>query len=471
MNDLSYTDWMKFQKSFFFQEPMNSLLKANVQFFTKALWPVGSPSQSLLVGFDVPHDTVGSPRIADYAVPETVESLVSALESRIKEKQKYDFIFINLTELLASGIQYRGFRSEQSRFFQLIRKLLVENRYGALLVNYSITGERHIPLPWLLSYALRPYLRLRDEKIGVPRSGRGLTYCVYFQSADEEPGLVHSSLEKTVLAPENTDIPEWVIVRPPARTRHEIFHPAKFPEDLIQKFLDCFTKPGDKVFDPMGGVGSTVVAAAQSKRHGFGVELNPKYVEIAKERIERVNPEVTLLRHEFTPLTGVVQGDAKRLGEIKALRDYLVAFPEPLFDYCITSPPYWSVLSNKGSEYQRSRRQQKLPQMYSKGVEDVSNISDYTEFLRTLTSVYQDTAEYLKSGGHLTVIVKNVKRNHTVYPIAWDLVARLCAPGMPYEFEGNTFWLQDDISMRPFAVGTHWVSNTVHQYCLHFKRR
>ena len=71
----------------------------------------------------------------------------------------------------------------------------------------------------------------------------------------------------------------------------------------------------------------------------------------------------------------------------------------------------------------------------------------------------------------MTVIVKNVKRNHVVYPLAWDLVAKLCTREGKFEYLGNTLWCQDDIGLKPFGVGIVWVSNIVHQYCLHFRRR
>jgi hypothetical protein len=135
------------------------------------------------------------------------------------------------------------------------------------------------------------------------------------------------------------------------------------------------------------------------------------------------------------------------------------------------SPPYWSILHNKGSEYQRSRRDRKLQQTYSEDKADLSNIENYLDFLSALVKVYSDISRYLTTGSYLTIIVKNLKRNHTVYPLAWDLVRKLCHEKGNYEFGGNTFWLQDDIPIKPFAVGIHWVSNTVHQYCLHIRRK
>jgi len=63
-------------------------------------------------------------------------------------------------------------------------------------------------------------------------------------------------------------------------------HPCQFPIGLVQRFMLALTNPGDSVFDPFLGVGSTAAAAAHFKRHFFGSELDPAYFEITRERVE-----------------------------------------------------------------------------------------------------------------------------------------------------------------------------------------
>ena len=101
----------------------------------------------------------------------------------------------------------------------------------------------------------------------------------------------------------------------------------------------------------------------------------------------------------------------------------------------------------------------------------MGNIGDYNRFIDTLADIYNGVGEKLKRGGYLTVVVKNIKRNHTIYPLGWDLARRIAAEGSKFEFAGNTLWCQDDVGLKPFAVGIYWVSNTLHHYCLHFRRR
>src|SRR5215207_8817866 len=78
----------------------------------------------------------------------------------------------------------------------------------------------------------------------------------------------------------------WFIHNPPPRKKGVLVHPAKFPETMAQEFIEFFTKHGETVLDPMAGTGSTLVAALRAGRNSYGIELNPKYAEIANQIIE-----------------------------------------------------------------------------------------------------------------------------------------------------------------------------------------
>ncbi|MEK6609132.1 MAG: site-specific DNA-methyltransferase [Myxococcota bacterium] len=61
-------------------------------------------------------------------------------------------------------------------------------------------------------------------------------------------------------------------------------HPARFPLDLPTFFIRLMTEPGQLVFDPFGGTGTTALAAEKLDRHWLTTEINPKYVRIIPER-------------------------------------------------------------------------------------------------------------------------------------------------------------------------------------------
>jgi len=62
-------------------------------------------------------------------------------------------------------------------------------------------------------------------------------------------------------------------------------HFATFPEKLITPCILAGSERGDKVLDPFFGSGTVGVVAQQYGRKFIGIELNPKYVEIAEKRL------------------------------------------------------------------------------------------------------------------------------------------------------------------------------------------
>lgn len=71
------------------------------------------------------------------------------------------------------------------------------------------------------------------------------------------------------------------------RTNNKL-HPTQKPIDLLEVLIKTSSKEGDVVFDGFMGSGSTGVACLKNNRNFIGVELDEKYFEIAKNRIENL---------------------------------------------------------------------------------------------------------------------------------------------------------------------------------------
>src|SRR5690606_9161061 len=63
-------------------------------------------------------------------------------------------------------------------------------------------------------------------------------------------------------------------------------HPTQKPEKLIEHIVKISSKPGGAVLDPFMGSGTTGVACANLGRKFIGIEIEPKYFDIACRRIE-----------------------------------------------------------------------------------------------------------------------------------------------------------------------------------------
>jgi DNA modification methylase len=66
-------------------------------------------------------------------------------------------------------------------------------------------------------------------------------------------------------------------------------HPTEKAVGILLPLIRSFSRPGDLVLDPFSGSGSTLVAAALSGRQYLGIELEARYVELARRRLAGVD--------------------------------------------------------------------------------------------------------------------------------------------------------------------------------------
>jgi DNA modification methylase len=69
------------------------------------------------------------------------------------------------------------------------------------------------------------------------------------------------------------------------------FHPTQKPTPMLTEIILRWTKPGAIVIDTFAGSGSTLVAAAKAGRIGYGVEIDPLYVDVIVRRLEKATGE------------------------------------------------------------------------------------------------------------------------------------------------------------------------------------
>lgn len=237
----------------------------------------------------------------------------------------------------------------------------------------------------------------------------------------------------------------WLIHNPKPRKGDEILHPAKFPESLIEEFILFFTKEGELVLDPMAGTGSTLVACDNTGRKGIGIELINKWADIAKKRTKQT----------------VIQADATEMDKLNL----------PTVDFCITSPPYWTML-RKSRGHVRSvahiRKEQGLDVYYSEIPEDIGNITEYSEYLDALYKVFEQVYRVLGNNRYLVVIVQNIRtKEGGMIPVAWDLAKKLSTL---YVLKQERIWCQSNKMLGIWGYPSTYVSNVHHHYCLVFEK-
>jgi DNA modification methylase len=249
----------------------------------------------------------------------------------------------------------------------------------------------------------------------------------------------------------------WFLHNPPRRKEDEILHPAKFPETLVQEFIEFFTKKDAWIFDPFLGTGSTLVASGNAGRNALGIELNPDYFLTSQKRVGKNHFE-----NKLVPL----KGSSKDLHDLLKKNN----FEDIKFDYTITSPPYWNQLK-RNSIRQSERKERGLDTIYSDNFDDIGNIEEYENFLEQQAEIFDRVYEVMKPNSYLTVITNNVYFNGRLFPLAFDTATSLTKRGdKSWTLKDERIWLQDDKRLIALGVNTAWVGNRHHQYCLIFRK-
>lgn len=66
-------------------------------------------------------------------------------------------------------------------------------------------------------------------------------------------------------------------------------HGATFPEELIVKILENFTKEGEVIYDPFMGTGTTAIVSKKMNRRFIGSELGEEYFDLINERLKELD--------------------------------------------------------------------------------------------------------------------------------------------------------------------------------------
>ena len=176
----------------------------------------------------------------------------------------------------------------------------------------SLTGRaKAIPIPYLL-WDRVPFFLLQEivwnygagvaaRKVFSPRNEKFLWYVKspenYVFNLDEvgDPNVKYPNQKKNGMLKCNplgknpTDVwqvPKVTSGRNRASTERTA-HPAQFPLAVIERIIRASSNPGDLVMDPFMGSGSTAEAALRLGRFVLGFEIEPRYLAIASERLDR----------------------------------------------------------------------------------------------------------------------------------------------------------------------------------------
>lgn len=132
--------------------------------------------------------------------------------------------------------------------------------------------------------ASNPVLRDLSERVIIASKGRFDRARSVAQRARE--GLPHRN---TMTTDDFLSLTLDVWTLPPESARR-VGHPAPFPVELPEQLIRLYTFADDLILDPFMGSGSTLVAAARLGRRYVGYDLDPAYVQLARDRVAAAPP-------------------------------------------------------------------------------------------------------------------------------------------------------------------------------------
>lgn len=168
-------------------------------------------------------------------------------------------------------------------------------------------------------------------------------------------------------------------------------------EELVDSVIERCSRPGDTVFDPFAGFGTTIARAAALGRHAVGIELLPERVAYLQLR---------------TPEATVIEGDARELSRLLAALppESVAGGPraaggsEPRVDLVLTSPPYMTAEDHDADPLTAYEL----------------DTGDYARYLRELGLVAAQCARAVKPGGFVVWNVADIRHRGRTTPLIRD---------------------------------------------------
>jgi hypothetical protein len=196
----------------------------------------------------------------------------------------------------------------------------------------------------------------------------------------------------------------------------------------MRPFVRHFSQPGQCVFDPFCGFGTTLLAAALEGRSGCGIEIDAARAELARERLRRHGVDAPIA-----------------VGSLPQ-----TAIPRAI-DLCLTNVPYF------GCRWPTDEAGPDEGQLYLE--------NDYAAYLHRLRDIFHTVRRALPEDGFCIAMIENLTIQDRMLPLAWDLAGVL--RGLFVAREERLLCYQRDKQALP-AGATR--SNRSHEYALIFQK-
>jgi DNA modification methylase len=214
-------------------------------------------------------------------------------------------------------------------------------------------------------------------------------------------------LSKNVIVEDDILNPVWNNLSSP-RNKYQLEHGAVYPVKLCERLIKMYSAEGDAIFDPFLGIGSTMIAAQALNRHCAGIELNPKFANIAQNWLDDVQGLFANKLHYK-----IIQDDCRNM--LKHIHNGKIQLT-------LTSPPYADFIQKSLKDRNITHKTSVIKydnnstvKQYSQDEQDFGNLP-YNKFLLQIKNILKDNYAITKDGGYSCWVVKDYRDTKNKIP-------------------------------------------------------
>ena len=232
----------------------------------------------------------------------------------------------------------------------------------------------------------------------------------------------------------------------PSNMQHKLRaeHGGQKPPQLCADLIKIFTKSGQKVLDPLAGVGGTLLGAALCGRTAIGIELNPHWVDIYNEVCKLENLEAF----------PIIVGDANE--ELKKIKKESI-------DFILTDVPYWIMDQLTKTRSSKADRKSNLSKFNDK------ELQTKKEWLAEMKSIFSKALRTLKDKGYMAVFIGDMYRGKEFHLLSADL-AKTISSIKGFILKSDIIWHDDSKMLHIYGYPYAYIPSLIHQHILIFRK-
>jgi len=244
----------------------------------------GFPEKSIHLIFTSPPYFVGKEYESKDKTPEGYQKYLNFLTTT--------FVFTK-DILVKGGNLYINIDDSHTSLKSVFKKSIVLPTHAHLIVSLSKIFDYKEMILWKkirgkhasggANRLLGSYGRFRSP--GCIPIVQEVEYILWFRMSGKRNDITDKLRKKSALTPEEFKEFGMQIWELQSEKAKKVGHPAPFPVELATRIIKIGSFVGDIVFDPFFGSGTLGIACEQLGRRRIGIEINPEYCEIVKQRI------------------------------------------------------------------------------------------------------------------------------------------------------------------------------------------